>query len=79
MTRKRTTWTPARDFRLLDLLDDGLTDHEIGLKLGVTGRAVGCRRRRIGVRVRGERAVPISFLIRSAVVSPISRLWLRRM
>ena len=27
----------------------------------------------------GARAVPISFLIRSAVVSPISRLWLRRM
>ena len=27
----------------------------------------------------GARAVPISFLIRSAVVSPIRRLWLRRM
>lgn len=48
--KRPKTWTPSRFWRLLALRDQGLSDAEIGHRLGVSADAVKLTRRRYGVR-----------------------------
>lgn len=43
-------WTDSESLRLVELFNDGLTDEQIGMKIGRTASAVCNRRKKMGLR-----------------------------
>lgn len=42
-------WTDSECLRLVELFNDGLTDKQIGMKIGRTAKAIASQRHRIGL------------------------------
>lgn len=42
-------WTDGESLRLVELFNDGLTDDQIGMKIGRTAKAIANKRRKIGL------------------------------
>lgn len=42
-------WTDSECLRLVELFNDGLTDYQIGMKIGRTAKAIANQRHKIGL------------------------------